>query len=196
MSPGRADAIRRVAALAVAFALTAAGCDTEHPVSSTPDEPSPTHRTVSTPAPLAAPDPCDLVKPAKIRWLRRLGAQSPTKESGAKTRKCVWEIDEGQLVISRLETTITDYSGSRFNPDSITSDLIDGCTGTRKTSPRGDLCLSRSRQGMQVGKRNIYVTAIWSDRAVNRTKPEASRRRKEDEINQELSDQILTAISR
>lgn len=192
------NATRRVAALAVAFtsALTTVSCDSEHPVSSSPDGRSPTSRSVSTPARLAAPDPCDLVRPADIRWLSRLGARNPTKEPGAKSDKCVWEIDEGDRVVSRLETTITDYSDSRYNADDITSDLIKGCTGARKTSPRGDLCLSRSRRAMQVGKHNLYVTAMWSDSAVNRTEPADTRRRKEDEINQELSEQIFTAISR
>lgn len=187
--------------LTIIVGLSAAGCDsastarpkhsiasatTATPSASPPGSPPATAR--------ALPDPCELARPAKIRWLRRLADAKPTRDSDALLNKCTWEVDNGGLGATRLRVAVADHPAGQSTDGGKPSFVVTNCTGTSKSSSRGDFCLDRDERGMEILHRNLYVTVIWADTGVNRTQPESAQHDKVNQINKQLEEQVYAGL--
>lgn len=194
-------AIWTTTALTIIVALSAAGCDSAGPAGSKHSTASSATATPSTSPPgfppataSALPDPCELAKPAEIRWLRRLADAKPVRDSDALLNKCTWEVDNGGLGATRLRVAVADHPARQSTGDKKPSFVVTNCTGTSKSSALGDFCLDRDERGMEILRRNIYVTVIWADTGVNRTQPEAVQHGKVKQINEQLEKQVYAGL--
>jgi hypothetical protein len=174
----------------VVLAAGLAGCQGST-VSSLPPTPSVPAATLTDPRlPIESlfprPDPCELIRPASIRYFQHLDEVFPKRTEHRRSATCDWEMDRAGKGVTLVTLQVVD-----FRPFAA----LRRCEETVVRDSAGEYCRDEDRRSADITRANLKFYLYWNDTRMSRAKPGPQRTRQEKQITKALVGQLLDRVS-